>query len=508
MRLRLIGLAVLALVTTSLVVSPAATSDTDSYPITVETAFSDPVLGLNTSAANMDRGAALEAMRIIKCAYREPAQTDAPGECNGQLRSASHVRLDFTMDVVDNIRTDDWDPDDDGASSEETLYAALKLLMKDQGAQGRFFYSGYASGSSKNPSYHLRKYVFNNSGGDLFIACDDKTSGSKGKGCLSGGGGAHMHIKSFVIRSVDPNNYATLTRDGKPAKNAVVVTSSNMGGRAYNQVSNNTTIVYNDDQLTNGVVFGYDTMRSRNTKKYKKQGNHQFYSPTSFNNYWPTSTAGMFLGSDSEANGGLTSHSRATRVLMLPTKSTSQDPLLAILKQIEPDDQCEIKVMHNRFKLRRAVIAEKLVELSRGGCDIELMAFKDAKGAAAQGIHCNNAVRICPPILGVLRQGDDIQVYATAIHDKSFMIQARFKGGNGNLETVVQSGSASLTHLNIVASDEIVTFNWNRDTYDAFRDHWETIKYRSDTCKVDMQTFKLGNTTANVDSYTYCRKFN
>lgn len=497
MRLRLIGLVVLGLIASSVFTGTLASAEAPSYPIAYDTAFSSPV---SRASSAEDMGAAHEAMRIIKCAYRLPAADDPPGQCNGEERDASHVHVDFAIDVITSIRNNEWDKT--GSVPEKSLYTALYKLVKENNATGRFFFKGQAT--TKDASASIKKYIFNGSGGDLFIACDDPTS--KGTGCVSGGPLSHMHHKSFQITSNDPNKYATLTQSGDPARSAVFVTSSNFGGRAYNLSFNNATVVYNDPALTADVKSGYDQMQQRRSKKYKKIGNHYFYNPSSANSYWPVTenVSGMFVGSDSSLNGGSGNPgdiSRATRIMYMPLKDLKQDPILALLNQVEPDDQCEIKLMHNRFKIRRGVVAAKLVELSLAGCDVQVMAWLDQE-KEFKDLHCNNVVRVCPPVLGILRNGNGIKVYSTYVHDKAYMIKARFKDGNGSLETVVQSGSASLSSLNLDGSDELVTFNWNRSVYDGFREHWDNAISRPYTCEVDINTFKL------VGSYDYCRKFN
>lgn len=522
MRIRLIIGAAITFLGTSFLFAPSTSNaETDPFPISYDTAFSDPILGLNTNTANMDQTAAYEQMRLIKCAYRIPyteanpgpdGYVDPPGFCNGpprDIRITQNIRIELAADRLNDVKNGKWDPTA-LANTESTLYAGLNALLKTGKAYGRMFYPGSSKDSGVKA---IKAYIFNNKDGDTFVACKNAKGGT---GCLSGARSSIMHVKTLSIEyegteseltglAAEDGYYATRNQSGQPVKNAILHTSSNLGSRSFDQTFNNAVTVYNDDALMNGVDTAFERMATQN--KASKSGTEgassgSYYKPSSL---WPTSAPGLFLGNDSVRNGGLDGASRATRFIFLPMQNVNnmeRDPFMGILQQVVPDKSCEIRVMHNRFKTRRAILANKLAELSNNGCSVEIVAFKDDKGELGQPIQCGlgSPVRVCPPVLGLLTQGDGIKVYAAAVHDKTMMIKARFKDGNGELETLVQSGTASFTQYNIISSDEITTFYWDPEIYEEFREHWDIMLSRADTCAVNMSTGKLTGST------TYCNR--
>lgn len=523
MRIRLTIGATIAMISASFVFTPTAINAEEEvqFPINYDTAFSDPILGLNTNTANMDQTAAYEQMRLIKCAYRLPYTEENPrtdgyvdptGYCNGPLRDiriTRNIRIELAADRFNDVKLGTWDPTA-LPNTESTLYAALNALLKTREATGRMFHPSTLSDSGLKS---LKANVFNNAGGDLFVTCQNA---KKGGGCFSGARSSAMHVKTLTIEYEGPTTalaglaaedgfYATRNQSGEAVKNAILHTSSNLGSRSFDQTFNNAVTVYNDDALMRGTDNAFAAMAVRN--KASKSGTEgassgSYYKP---NSAWPASATGMFIGGDSVQNGGSPGASRATRFIFLPMENINnmeRDPFMGLLNQVAPDESCEIRVMHNRFKTRRSVLANKLSELSNNGCSVELVAFKDDKSSLGQPVHCGlgHPVRICAPVLGMLTQGSGIKVYSAAIHDKVMLIKGRFKDGNGQIETVVQSGTASFTHLNMISSDEVATFYWAPEIYEDFREHWDTMLSRADTCAVNINTGKLTGST------TYCNR--
>ena len=550
MRIRLIIGAVITFLGTSFLFAPSTSNaETDPFPISYDTAFSDPLLGLNTSAVNRDQTAAYEIMRLVKCAFREPdtdasddGYIDPPGFCNGEIRDpniTSKIRIELAGDRMNDVNKGFWDPAAQNKNAENTkgiagavdstpcqssynvispnaemacevtLHQALKSLLKNYGGVGRMFYNGYANKADSSKS--MKDEIFNGQGGDTMVQC--RSGDTKGKGCLGGSNNAAMHVKLFTIAFDEKqvltgteNEHVTLDQSGKPVKNAVLITSTNLGSRSFDQTFNSSVTVYNDEKLMGHMNDAMQFMADRNpVNKSNSVGGSYYYRP--YSGSWPNSASGLFIGSDSYM--GNASGPRATRVVFLPTNTLDNDPILGILEQVKPDESCEIRVMHNRFKARRTVIGERIAELGLAGCDIELVAFKDDKSELGQPVHCGlgHPVRICAPVLGSLRKAGDIKVYAAAVHDKVMLIKARFKNGNGEVETVVQSGTASFTHLNITASDEVMTFYWDPEIYEQFKKHWDIMLSRVDTCTASLNTGKLIASTSGIDEYTnkYCK---
>ena len=104
---------------------------------------------------------------------------------------------------------------------------------------------------------------------------------------------------------------------------------------------------------------------------------------------------------------------------------------MAALNRVVPDDKCRIRVLENRWKYRRLAIAEKLVDLSDGGCDVSVVAFQDDL-AENRVLHCQIYIRVCRPILDELRKANVHIIAAWAKpHDKVILIDAQAQAQPG-----------------------------------------------------------------------------
>lgn len=425
----------------------------------MESTFSQPTIGLDASGE--DRSLVRDVLRLIKCTYRE--EGDLSGVCNGAYRDKDEVKK-VTIRMFAYTATGVTSAYDD--ENEKSIVEAL-TKAKSRGAAVSVVHRGRALSDGAKALKKAAK---------TFKECTN----NKGGACLSNYSKATMHSKIVTIGG------HTLTRTGVPASYAVWQASSNYGGRSAFQTFNNAITSYNDKAMYDGTRQVYLDMKNKREYSW----------------YYQTGGArGHIVGNDA---GGTTT--RPSEVMWMPARNLSDDPILRLLRNIEPSSDCDIKVMHNRFKMRRGVVAEELKQLSHGGCQVEVMAYKDDKTPSGQAFHCGIAPRVCAPILGILAGGQDIKVYAGSNHDKAMMIRAKFKDGNGEPETVVQSGSASLTHQNIINYDENITFNWQPQVYRDFRGHWDAAMDNPETCQVSLRSFKLtsSNQGSDADTKKYC----
>jgi hypothetical protein len=295
-----------------------------------------------------------------------------------------------------------------------------------------------------------------------------------------------MHSKLVMVSS-------TFTRDNQPAKGAVWTGSANLGGRSAEQTYNNGLTVYNDSKLwSESLQMWKDMYAERNIGNdylgYVKKHAGRYGIPDA-----AAQAAGYTQGY--ARYGMFYSNLANVTIYATPIRATptnGKDPILNTLNRIVPDDQCRIRLQHNRFKYRRIAVAEKLVQLSNGGCKISAVAYEDNL-KVNQKLHCQQLIRICRPILDVLKTSNQrIDVAWAKPHDKTMLVDAKLRSNPLNPEEVapdgttnwpadgvrmklVQAGSASLTGSNLVVSDEITTETTDPSIYEDYLEHWKAI---------------------------------
>lgn len=126
-----------------------------------------------------------------------------------------------------------------------------------------------------------------------------------------------------------------------------------------------------------------------------------------------------------------------------PEDTAGNDLVLQRLNDVTPDGNCRIRVMQSLFNGQRgADIANKLVQLRRGGCWMWVLIDENSGGPAldsqVRSILCGNvAVRSYPNV-----------------HDKAFVIRGVY---NGSMKDIVLTGSHNLTPEALRNNDEILT---------------------------------------------------
>lgn len=439
-------------------VKAAAAPYGPEYPVTLEANFSRPYRAV-TSSANGDFTLLDDLERLIRGSYKDPN--------TGKMLSKA-VRYGNTVFVATSQM-----PGSKRVGRE--LVKAAKA-----GVQVRFIHGrATQSSSSRALQRALNKKGLRDS---HFKIC------AKGKSlaCLSGLNGAIMHSKIVMV-----NN--TFTRDNKPAKGAIWTGSANLGGRSAEQTYNNGLTVYNDAKMwAQASQLWKDMSAERNIGNdylgYVKKNSGRYGYPDA-----DAKAAGYTEG---YAKYGMF-YSNLANVTIYPTPiratpTNGKDPILNALNRVVPDDQCRIRLQHNRFKYRRIAVAEKLVELSDGGCKISAVAYEDNL-KVNQKLHCQQLIRICRPILDVLKTSNQrIDVAWAKPHDKTMLIDAKMRRNVLNPEEAqpdgtlnwpadgvrtkfVQAGSASLTGSNLVVSDEITTETTDPSIYEDYLEHWKAI---------------------------------
>ncbi len=437
--------------------APAAATAANSrpygaaYPIDVEANFSRPYFDKGYS--NRDFSLLNDLERLIRGSYKTPS---------GKYKSKKARRA--TWVYAANSRMED------SVRVGRELVRAAKA-----GVNVRFIHpNAHHSGASKK----LRKQL-NATKYGRYKVC----SNGKSMACLSRVNGAIMHSKIVMVSN-------TYTRSGRAAKGVVWTGSSNFGGRSAERTFNNGTTIYNDKKLWFQMRSVWNDMWSQ--RKIGRDYMKYIAKHRSRYGYRAAKSEGYTNGYASR--GILYSNLSNYTIHVSPLRATptnGRDPILNMLNRIVPDDQCRIRLMENRFKYRRIALAYKLAALNNGGCRVSIVAFKDDWKKNYQE-HCFQLLRVCKPILDVLKTSrTEVDAAYAQLHDKTILVDAKLKPNRLNPEErlpngqawpksgsrvkLTLSGSANLTGSNLVASDEITTITTDADVYDSYVEHWRAL---------------------------------
>lgn len=430
------------------------------YPVTLESNFSRPFRAV-TSSRNGDFSLLDDLERLIRGSYKDPN--------TGKQLPKAKIRANTVYLSISQM------PESKRVGRE--LIRAAKVGVKVRVIHGR---------ATQSPASRALQRAINKRG--LRDAQFKICAKGKSMACLSNLNGAIMHSKILMV-----NN--TFTRDNAPARGAIWSGSANLGGRSGEQTYNNGLTVYNDPKLwAQTVSLWNDMFAERNIGN-----NYLGYVKKNKAKYGlPTAEARSLGYTEGIARNGMF-YSNLANVTIYPTPiratpTNGKDPVINLLNRIVPDDQCRIRLQHNRFKYRRIGVADKLVELSNGGCKISAVAYEDNLKVNRK-LHCQIMIRICRPILDVLKTSSQrIDVAWAKPHDKTMLVDAKLKSNNLNPEEVapdgttraswpsdgirmklVQAGSASLTGSNLVVSDEITTETTDASIYEDYLQHWKAL---------------------------------
>lgn len=422
-----------------------------AYPVVVEANFSRPYF--DRGAGNADYALLNDLERMIRGSYLTPG---------GKIKPYSQRKRTKIYVSVSRME-----------SSKRVGREMVKAAQK--GVTVKFIH-GKATQSGASRS--LVKKLSAQKTGHVKIC-------SKGKSlaCLSTLSGAIIHSKIVMVSE-------TYTRDGRAARGAIWTGSSNYGGRSAERTYNNGTTVYNDKKLWTqmsrlwGDLWAKRNINNDYLKYVKARSSNYGYSTAKSHGYTENyAKHGMFYSN----LANYTIYQTPIRA----TPSNGRDPVLNMLNRVVPDDQCRIRLLENRFKYRRIAVAHKLAGLSHQGCRVSAVAFRDDTKAARK-MHCKQILRICEPILDVLKTGGtEIDTAYAHPHDKTILVEAKMKPnklnpeertpegrvwpGSGHRTTLVLSGSASLTGSNLVMSDEITNETTDPAIYESYLEHWKAI---------------------------------
>lgn len=438
-------------------IQPLATPDTTvwpygpDFPVIMEANFSRPYY--DKGKANADYALLDDLERLIRGSYMTPSGKLKPKA----QRSATKVYVSVSR-------------------MESSVRVGREMIKAAQNGVTVKFIHGKATQSGASKS--LAKKLKAQKTGHVKIC-------SKGKSlaCMSSLNGAITHAKIVMVSD-------TYTRSGDRAYGAVWTGSSNYGGRSAEYTYNNGTTVYNDRKMW------FQMSRLWNDMWAKRNINNDYmkYVSARSNKYGYAGATGHGYSSNYATRGMFYSNLSNYTIYATPIRATptnGRDPVLNMLNRIEPDDQCRIRLLENRFKYRRIAVAHKLVELSEKGCRISAVAFKDDK-KSTYNLHCQLKIRICRPILDVFKTSvTEIDTAYAHPHDKTILVEAKLKPNKlnpeertpegekwpaaGHRSTLVLSGSAALTGSNLVMSDEVTTETTDQAIYDQYLDHWKAI---------------------------------
>lgn len=423
-----------------------------AFPVTLETDFSRPYKSIS-SRANSDFSLLNDLERLIKGTYIDPR--------TGRARSLASRHANIVFLSISRM--------ENSHRVGRTLIAAAKAGVTvrvihgkaSQSKESRWLQKALNSSSLRNSSFKI---------------CQKGRS----LACLSGLGGAIMHSKILIIGN-------TFTRNKVNAKGVIWSGSANLGGPSGERTWNNGLTVYNDRKLYNqSRAMWSDMWAERNV-----HNDYLRYVDAHATKYGLANAGDYGYKSRYAFNGMFYSNLANVTIYPTPiyaTPSNGKDPVLMMLNRVIPDDDCRIRVQHNRFKYRRIAVAQKLVELSNKGCKVEAIAFEDDL-KVNRTKHCQLYIRICKPILDVFRTANiRIEAAWAKPHDKTMLVEANMGANKLNPEEVppnggtwpqhiklVQAGSAALTGSNLVVSDEITTETTDPGVYEDYLEHWRAI---------------------------------
>lgn len=464
---------------------PAGTSPPygDAYPVSLETTFSRPLRSVSTDA-NSDFTLLDELERLIRGSYENPDGSLRPEA----ERNQGHVEMSISR-MENSIRV-----------GRELVAAAKNGVHVDvihgkasQSVESRKLASDLAATTYKGT--HFGRFHICNKGVSL--------------ACLSTLNGAIMHSKLLYI-SNNGGFASTFNRNGDPVKGAIWIGSANLGGPSGEKTWNNGITIYNDMKLNTQIqALWNDMWQEKNIDNdylshvRDNPSAYGFTAPAGSNSYGYIQTKAKAYAyeypdgtSSAPVFGGMFYSNLANITIyqtpLYATPANGKDPVLNALNRVVPNDNCQIHVQNNRFKYQRIAVAQKLVELANKGCRVEAIGFEDDL-ASNRVLHCQQYLRICKPILDVLRTSD-VRVPAAYAkpHDKIITIDALMTRNKLNPEEAqangepypfsggvrtrfVQTGSANMTGSNLVVSDEVFMESTDPQVFDDYRQHWKAI---------------------------------
>lgn len=254
--------------------------------------------------------------------------------------------------------------------------------------------------------------------------CGDVATGG-GRGGGKGGGGCISSHDSSLMHSKLVLFSKTKDSTGAPRENVVWFGSANMtwatGAKSYN----NTTTVYGDK-----------TLYTRFRTKY-------------FERLWlghPLPRNDLF---DQDSGRGYFT-SAASGITVFASPEQDSDLVLARLKRIAPDDECEIDIAQSMIFDSRMEVVNEVVRLKKAGCKVRVTAnnLQDQPKAAFAAAK--------------------IPVKKNRTHDKIFLVDAKV---GDKRQKLVFTGSHNWTQSANSVNDELLVKIANPAVYSSFKKH-------------------------------------
>lgn len=265
--------------------------------------------------------------------------------------------------------------------------------------------------------------------GSRFKDCGSKATNP----CISTAKG-HMHAKYMTLST-------TKDSAGTVRKKVVWYSSANFSGSGWD-LSNNAVTVYGDSALYSGFLSDVWTpmweQRSYTGNDYYVAGSQRGYVDSRYSKH---------------------------TVYVSPEQTT--DLVANRLSYVNPGKDCDVRVMQAQVTGSRPEVLKQLVRLKKGGCAVRLVTGQGDTGLTASA-------------RTTLNKGGISNSYIESqkpIHDKAFVIKARYSGSK-TPRYIVFTGSHNITGPALRNNDEILTkVTDSKGFYDGFRSHFDDVYY-------------------------------
>lgn len=247
-----------------------------------------------------------------------------------------------------------------------------------------------------------------------------------GSGCISTDDYGIAHAKYMLFSK-------TKDRSGHLRSNVVWFGSANQTYATGTKMANNTVTVYGDRTL-------YDNFHAQMwTPQWEERSydRNDFYDPEHHRGIW--------------GSGG--SHA----IVAHASPEQDSDLVADQLATIRPGRECQVQVIQASLHDTRPEVMDRIVALADGGCTVKVAADQ------------------IDPETQASFEAAGIPVHMTPVHDKAFVVRARFHGERG-VKKVVFTGSHNITRRALMQSDELfIKVRLDRIAYDAYLQHFADV---------------------------------
>ena len=253
--------------------------------------------------------------------------------------------------------------------------------------------------------------------------CDHGSSTlAYGGGCISTDSSSLMHAKYMLF---------TQTTDAAGTAKSWVTWfgSPNMTYASGTDLFNNAITVYGDQTLYN-AFYNDEWLPMWQEKSY------------SGNDFYDSSVPRGYFGST------------VSNVHVYSSPEQQTDLVANRLSYIDPDSTCRIRVMQNTIHDNRSAVVDQLLSLHSRGC---------AVWVAVDSIESTSLSRL---------KSAGISVHQAPIHDKAFLVYARYAGSASN-RYILLTGSHNITYSALHLNDELlVKIDDSQALYNGFYNHF------------------------------------